>query len=90
MNLLKETTSVMQITIYQFDSEDELSIVLAHEFGHALELDHVAGEKSVMYHFMEKQDVVDGLSHEDRAEFDRVCSQEQSISSTFGSIIGLW
>jgi hypothetical protein len=59
------------IHIYQFDSEDELSIVLAHEFGHALELEHVAGEKSVMYHFMEKQDVVDGLSHEDRAEFDQ-------------------
>ncbi len=77
------------IHIYQFDSDDELIIVLVHEFGHALSLGHVAGEKSVMYHLMEKQRITDGLSKEDIAEFDRVCNQERSISSIVGSIFDL-
>ena len=78
------------IHIYQFDSEDELSIVLAHEFGHALSLGHVAGEKSIMYHLMDKQKIMYGLSNEDIAEFDRICNQERSIASIFGSFLDLW
>ena len=77
------------IHIYQFDSEDELSIVLAHEFGHALSLDHVKGEKSIMYHLMEKQRIGDGPSAEDLAEFDRVCNQKRSFSSVVRSLIDL-
>src|SRR5690606_10416202 len=67
------------INVYQFDSEDELVIVLAHEFGHALALGHVENESSVMYHFMEKQDVEEGLSPEDIAHFKDMCETEKGF-----------
>lgn len=62
------------INIYQFDAEDDLTIVLAHEFGHALALDHVPNEQSIMYHKMGAQDLEKGVSVEDIAEYARVCA----------------
>ncbi len=44
-----------EINIYQFEKEDDLRLVLAHEFGHALNLDHVENPESVMYYLMQKQ-----------------------------------
>ena len=38
------------ITIYQFDNNYRLVRVLAHEFGHALKLDHSNNPDAVMYH----------------------------------------
>lgn len=74
------------IDIYQFNSEDELVIVLAHEFGHALSLGHVENEKSFMYRLMKAQDLGVGITYEDRAEFERVCA-EKSIFATIGTMI---
>lgn len=37
------------ITVYEFDSQKRLTRLLAHEFGHALGMDHVEGESSIMY-----------------------------------------
>jgi hypothetical protein len=45
------------INIYTFGDQDELRLVLMHELGHALGLDHVAGEKSIMYYFLNAQDL---------------------------------
>ncbi len=37
------------ITVFEFDSQTRLTRLLAHEFGHALGLDHVEGADSIMY-----------------------------------------
>lgn len=76
------------INIYQFDTEDELTIVLAHEFGHALSLDHVGNERSIMYHYMEAQEVEEGITEEDAAEYTRVCSTKNPIISLIKVIGG--
>lgn len=62
-----------RISIYTYKNERELQTVLAHEFGHALSLDHVAGEASVMYYLIGGQPAELTLSAEDLAEFNRVC-----------------
>ena len=38
------------ITIYQFNDPTDLTLLLTHEFGHALGLGHVADPKAVMYY----------------------------------------
>ena len=54
------------INIYQFDKISDLRLVLAHEFGHALHLDHVKNPTSIMYYLMDKQNFNDPkLSPED-------------------------
>lgn len=74
------------IHIYQFDSEDELTLVLAHEFGHALALDHVENESSIMYHFMEKQGVTNGLTAEDLVEYGEICA-ERGVAKSIGKLL---
>lgn len=65
------------INIYQYDSEDELRLVLAHELGHALSIGHVEGEASIMFELMEDQSLVSGLSAEDLSEFQTICGETQ-------------
>ncbi len=62
------------ISIYEFQSMNELKLALTHELGHALGADHVANEKSVMYPVLQKQDTKNiQLTAEDQAEITRVC-----------------
>lgn len=42
-------TSGQRIDVYQFDNRTKLVRVLAHEFGHALGLDHIEDSKAIMY-----------------------------------------
>jgi hypothetical protein len=49
------------IQVFQFNSLDELKLVLAHEVGHALGLDHVENPSSIMHYLMGNQKVY-GLS----------------------------
>jgi hypothetical protein len=46
-----------EINIYQFSAKEDLRLVLAHEFGHALGLDHIDDPNAIMYYLMDKQNI---------------------------------
>jgi hypothetical protein len=66
------------IRIFQFGDLDELRIVLAHEVGHALGLDHVENPASVMYYLMTDANVRGGggLSEDNIAAVHALCGTE--------------
>ncbi len=45
------------INIFQFNDQSDLSLVIAHEFGHSLKLEHVQDPKAIMYYLMDQQDL---------------------------------
>ena len=64
-----------EIDVYQFSETGDLVLVLAHEFGHALGMDHVENPKSIMYYLMAKQDIDHPApSAEDLAALKNRCS----------------
>lgn len=67
------------IFIYQFKDMDELKLVLAHEVGHALGIDHVSNPESVMHAMMGNQKsggLV--LTNEDKIAVLEACSEVES------------
>jgi archaellum component FlaC len=60
------------INIYQFDNYYRLVRVLAHEFGHALKLNHSADPKAVMYRLIQSDKIE--LSLDDIAALQRRCN----------------
>lgn len=64
------------IKIYTFKDREELKLVLVHELGHALSLNHVEGKESVMYYLIGKQPKELVLSANDLQEFNRVCGEK--------------
>lgn len=63
-----------KINIYQFEGIADLRLVLAHELGHAIDIEHVENPKSIMYYLMEKQDLNNPtLSKEDKEAFMKRC-----------------
>ncbi len=65
--------STGNIDIYTFADREELVLVLAHELGHALSIEHVAGTESVMYFMIGEQPANLELSESDIAAFADVC-----------------
>lgn len=65
------------IQVFQFNSLDELKLVLAHEVGHALGLEHVENPASVMYYLMGNQKANGlALTEEDIEALQAVCNKE--------------
>jgi hypothetical protein len=60
------------ITIYQFDDENRLVRVLAHEFGHALGLKHNDNPTAIMYRLMQSDSL--NLAPDDIAALKERCS----------------
>ncbi len=76
------------ISVYQFNSEEELTLVLAHEFGHALGIPHVENPESIMYYHMGAQSTEIGVTAEDALGFSSVCRDEgvlERLLRFFGS-----
>lgn len=76
-----------RINIYKFSDKTELTKVVAHEFGHALGLDHVEGTKSMMYYLMDEQPDELVLSEEDINALIITCGVSDSYTSKVRRII---
>jgi cell division protein FtsB len=68
------------INIYKFSTDNEVRKVLAHELGHALGLNHVDGDSSIMYYLLKDTSSAPTLSSEDRAAFVALCGTGNEFS----------
>ncbi len=59
------------ITIYQFDTHEKLTRVLAHEMGHALGLEHNDDPQAIMYRLNQGQNAA--LTAADMSELKKLC-----------------
>ena len=82
-----------EINVYTFVSQEELTLVLAHELGHSLSLGHVETPQSLMYYLMKDQPSPPTLSNEDMAAFRTACEGGfihrllRSFSSLYNGLI---
>lgn len=64
------------ITIYQYDDMPRLVMVLAHEMGHALGIEHVEDPGAIMYYLMREQDIgVIALNGADKQALQNICQK---------------
>lgn len=63
------------ITIFQFQDQNDLRLVIAHEFGHALGIqEHVSDPTALMHFLMDQQDILNPkLSQEDIDAYATAC-----------------
>jgi hypothetical protein len=73
-----------RINIYQFETIADLRLVLAHELGHSIGINHVENPKSIMYYLMDKQSLQNPtLSPEDISAFVRRCEIKNILNLSF-------
>lgn len=75
------------IRIYKFSSDEEVVTVLAHEFGHALGINHVEGDSSLMYYLLGNTEDMPTLSEEDIAALIEVCGEVETLGQKIRRII---
>jgi uncharacterized protein YukE len=69
-----EDRSGRKIRIYHYTDSNELRLVLAHEMGHAMGIEHVSNPMSVMYHLMNGQNRQElKLTPQDIEALESVC-----------------
>jgi len=61
-----------EIDIYQFDNTNQLVRVLAHEFGHAIGLNHINNPKAIMYYINEG--INEKLTADDLSALKKECN----------------
>lgn len=76
-----------KINIYKFSNIDELRRVIAHEFGHALGIDHVADEEAIMYYLMQEQPSALTVTIDDRDALLVQCGTSVGFSDQIRQII---
>ncbi len=69
--LYKSSGGSAEIDVYEFSSHEKLVRVLAHEFGHALGLEHVDDPKAIMYQFNKGNN--ETLTQADASELKAKC-----------------
>ena len=76
-----------EINVYKFSDKNELVAVLAHEFGHALGINHIEEPGALMYYLLDDE-LFDAptLAASDVAAYQVVCS-DQGIAGSIRSII---
>ncbi len=68
------------INIFSFQDRNELRRVLAHELGHAISLNHVANENSIMYYLVNGAVPIMTPSNEDLEAFAQTCGMSRTTS----------
>ncbi len=66
------TATSTKITIYSYSSKEELIFELAHEFGHALGMEHNDNQESIMFAYAKAEEL--SVSVEDLASLRSVCA----------------
>lgn len=75
-----EDRSGRSIKIYHYSDTDELRLVIAHEMGHAMGIEHVSNPRSVMYHLMDGQNRRElKLSVEDLIALEALCGSSPAL-----------
>ena len=72
--IYKSDQSGEKITIYEFPNRTTLVRVLAHEFGHALGLDHNSNQNSIMYYLNSSKNFVP--TKEDISALKAICEKK--------------
>jgi len=78
------------INLYYFENFDDLKLLIAHELGHSLGINHVQNTKSLMYYLMKDQDSKNfHITQQDNEVLNSVCHMGKNyeiIKKTYNNL----